>query len=182
MTVSGVRHVARTGVRQLTPRRLLFHTEPIVPQHIGPLPSIQGPVRPGPWRGLPAPAVTNAEWQADTDQSCSWKPSCHSGEASKEETISGKTRAVCPALDGGQIARITRLGWTLLASSRSTTTLCSGPPPLPDYLIALYKPVAWCHCTVVSWNHQGKRCLVNRLGMKCLTGLLPIIVQAITAL
>lgn len=182
MTVSGVRHVAHTGVRPLAPRRLLFHTEPIVPRHIGPFPfhSRSGPSRAR--RGLPAPAVTNAEWQADTDQSCSWKPSCHSGEASKEETISGKTRAVWPALDRGQISRITRLGWTLLASSHTTTTLCSGPPPLPDYLIALYKPVAWCHCTAVSWNHEGRRGLVNRLGMKRLSGLLPIIVQPITAL
>lgn len=138
---------------------------------------------PGPWRGLPAPAPTNAEWQAHSDQSCSWKPSCHSGQASKEETISGKTGAAWPALDRGQISRITRLGWTLLASSRSTTTtLCSGPPPLPDYLIAPYKPVAWCHCTVVSWKREGKRCLLNGLGMKRLSGLLAIIVQAITAL
>lgn len=99
----------------------------------------------------------------------------------REETISGKTRAVCPALDWGQISQFRRLGWTLLASSH-TTTLCSGPPPLPDYLIALYRPVAWCHSTVVFWNHEGKRCLVNRLGMRRLNSHLPIIFQPITGI
>ncbi|KAJ4948874.1 hypothetical protein JOQ06_020397 [Pogonophryne albipinna] len=33
-------------------------------------------------------------------------------------------------------------------------TLHSGPPPLPDYLIALYSPVAQSHTTLELWSHE----------------------------
>lgn len=120
MTVTGARHVAHTRVSLLTPRRLLYHTELIVPQPWA-LPfrvqHFSGPSRAQ--RGLAAPGVANAEWQADTDQSCSWKPCCHRWEGGQRVDDKCGDKSSMPGLDQGQGSRIRQHGWTLLVSSQT---------------------------------------------------------------
>lgn len=69
-------------------------------------------------RGFLPRGVTNAEWQADTEQSCSWKPSCHSSEGQRGGD-KWRDRSSMPCLDLGQGSRIRQHGWTLLASSQT---------------------------------------------------------------
>lgn len=107
-------------------------------------PSIQDPVHPGPREDS-----LLLRWLMLNDRQTLIKAAPGSPPVTVRRVQRGDDKwwdkSSMPALDLGQISRIRQLGWTLLASSQ--TTLRSGPPPLPDYLIFLYSrwPGATAH-------------------------------------
>lgn len=117
MTVSAVRHVAHTRVRLLTPRRLLYHIEPIVLQPWA-LPFSASPVHPRPREDSPI-----LGWLMLNDRQTVIKAAPGSPPVTVQRGQRGddkwRDRSSMPDLELGQESRIRQHGWTLLASSET---------------------------------------------------------------